>query len=336
MVETSTPPARASQHDMLTPASQPALRPGSGADSYQGQERQASRAPRAFDPMPILIATLLFVGLASLALGAWFIYMRQFADSKASSTGLHLLNWPNRDLEDRLQEAEATRDAQQIEMTQLRNELRYTQQELSRVSAQLVSDPDSTRLDKPPLALILDVPIYKQEHSLSCESSAAAMAANFQGVAVSEQDIMLALPYDENPYKGFRGNIDGPHGGTDDYGVYAAPVQQTLAARGLQAELLQGGPDEIRAYIRQGKPVIVWITYGMQAQVPVQVTLTDGQTVTMVPFEHTVVVIGYNRDGLWVNDPYAGTQDFYPEGDFVRSFGYLGNMGLVVGPPADR
>jgi uncharacterized protein YvpB len=283
-----------------------------------------------------LLATLLLVGLASLALGAWFIYMRQFADSRASSPGLHLLNWPNRELEDRLQEVEATRNAQQIEMVQLRNELHYTQQELSRASAQLVSDPDSTRLDKPPLALILDVPILKQEHSLSCESSAAAMAANFQGVAVSEQDILLSLPYHENPYEGFRGNIDGPHGGTDDYGVYAAPVQQALAAKGLQVELLQGGTDAIRAHIRQGKPVIVWITYEMQVQVPVQVTLTDGQTVTMVPFEHTVVVVGYNRDGLWVNDPYAGTQDFYLEGDFARSFAYLGNMGLVVGLPLDR
>ncbi len=56
----------------------------------------------------------------------------------------------------------------------------------------------------------------------------------------------------------------------------------------------------------------------------------------MVPYEHTVLVVGYNRNGLWVNDPYDGTQSFHSESDFVRSFSYLGNMGLIVGAPIVR
>ena len=39
-----------------------------------------------------------------------------------------------------------------------------------------------------------------------------------------------------------------------------------------------------------------------------------------------------SANGLWVNDPYSGTQTFAPEADFRRSFAYLGNMALIVGP----
>jgi uncharacterized protein YvpB len=116
-----------------------------------------------------------------------------------------------------------------------------------------------------------------------------------------------------------------------------------LVRFGLDVEHLNGGSDEIRQHIREGRPVIAWVTYRLQPQSPRQVVLAnpssqDGaRTVTMVPYEHAVLVVGYNRDGLWVNDPYAGTRDFYSESDFGRSFAYLGNMALVVGPPvADR
>jgi len=238
---------------------------------------------------------------------------------------------------------EQTRDAQKGEITHLQNELTTVRQELATamaVNASLrstpVPDKMSTVLREPPLALVLDAPVYKQQHTLSCESSAAAMAANFYGVGISEETILAALPRHDNPYLGFRGSIDGSYGGIVDYGVYAEPMRRVLARWGLEVEHLVGGINEIRAHIREGKVVIVWITYNLQIQSPQQVTTSDGQVVTVVPYEHAVLVTGYNRDGLWVNDPYSGTQNFYTEQDFVRSFSYLGNMGLVVGPAASR
>jgi len=291
------------------------------------------------DPTPVLLATLLFSGLMALALGVWFILMRQFSGAPAHRGGLNLLQLGSqRQTAEQLAWAEATRDAQQQEIDLLREQLDLSRQQLATMVAQPSPTPlpGSTHLDLAPLALILDVPIYEQERSLSCESSAAAMAASFSGVDVTEADILSSLPRHENPNLGFRGNVDGPHGQTDDYGVYAQPISDALQKFGLQVEPLDGGLPEIKNHIRQGRPVIVWITYGNQVQVPQSVTMSDGQTVTLVPFEHTVVVVGYNANGLWVNDPYAGTQDFYPAADFERSFGYLGNMALVVGPPSAR
>jgi len=71
----------------------------------------------------------------------------------------------------------------------------------------------------------LDVPRYKQAHSLTCESSAASMVANFYRIPLSEEAISKALQQDENPNLGFRGRLDGVPGGLTDYGVYAAPIR---------------------------------------------------------------------------------------------------------------
>jgi uncharacterized protein YvpB len=287
----------------------------------------------ALDSVSVVFLALLFVGLVSIVLAVWMVYSLILTRGDASGGGY--------DFERRALEAEQARDALQQEIVVLGGELEEARQALATVSAQTTPDAPNTghgwsTVDRPPLGLVLDAPIYKQQRSLSCESSAASMAANYFGVSISEQDVLSALPRHENPHLGFRGNVDGSYGGIDDYGVYAEPIRQVLVGLGLQVEHLGGDTDTIREHIRRGRLVIAWITYNMQVQSPQQVTLGDGQTVTLVPYEHTVLVVGYNRSGLWINDPYSGTQTFYPEGDFVRSFAYLGNMALVVGPPAGQ
>ena len=159
------------------------------------------------------------------------------------------------------------------------------------------------------------------------------MAANYYGVQVSEAQILASLPLDENPHKGFRGNVDGPYGGLEDYGVYAEPIRQVLVDLGLVVEMFSGGAQEIRGHLDQGRVLVAWITYDLQVQTPRSVMLDSGEAVTMVPYEHALLVVGYNSDGFWVNDPYTGTAKFYAESEFVRSLAYLGNMALVVGPP---
>jgi uncharacterized protein YvpB len=284
--------------------------------------------------MSFALAALLITGLITIALAGWLVFAlpRQGTDQWSWGT--------NPSVSLRLLSAEQTRDAQRDTIAQLQQELGQTQQALATATAALAIAPStpvppgaSTILQRPPLALILDAPVYKQKRSLSCESSAAAMAANFYDIALSEERILAALPRHDNPHLGFRGDVDGTYGGLLDYGVYAEPIRQVLTQWGLEVEHLSGGIDEIKRQIRNGRVVIAWITYDLQTQSPTQVTTSDGQMVTLVPYEHAVLVIGYNRDGLWVNDPFAGIQTFYRAQDFVRSFSYLGNMGLVVAPP---
>ena len=178
----------------------------------------------------------------------------------------------------------------------------------------------------------LDVPRYKQAHRLTCESSAASMAANFYGVPLSEEEIIEALPRDENPNLGFRGRLDGVPGGLTDYGVYAEPIREILTANGLETTYVKGGLAGIKRALDRRHPVIAWVTYRLRVQQPVEIALSTGQEVKMVNYEHTVVVTGYNQEGFWVNDPYDGQEHFYKSTDFARAFGYLDNMALEVAP----
>lgn len=283
------------------------------------------------------LASLFLVGLVSISLATGYLIAQRSAPTRTSSSQAN--TWAL------LSRIAATRDTQQIEIAQLQTELQIARQALATADAKERQSAGQNPAGQnssgqapaqgPPLALILDVPLFKQERSLSCESSAAAMAAKFYGLPIDESDVLRALPRHENPNVGFRGNVDGLYGGINDYGTYAEPIRQVLTGMGLSVTHLSGGIDEIKQHIREGHPVIAWVTYDMQVQTPRQVMLSNGTAVTLVPYEHTILIVGYNANGLWVHDPYDGTRTWYREDDFRRSFAYLGNMALVIGPRAD-
>ena len=184
-----------------------------------------------------------------------------------------------------------------------------------------------------PESTSLGVPLYRQSHTLSCEAATASMVAAFFGVSLSEEEAIAALPRHENPNLGFRGDIDGPPGGLDDYGVHAAPIQKLLIEHGLQANEIEGGLEGIRSALEAGHPVIAWVTYRLWEKSPVNLELANGATITMVPYEHTVVVEGYTTKGLWALDPYDGERQLLLWADFERSWGYLGQMALEITGP---
>ena len=215
----------------------------------------------------------------------------------------------------------------------MRSEMEDLAREVESLERLKPEEASSPELTPTPLAEVeLDVPRYKQAHSLTCESSAASMVANFYRIPLSEDMISSALPKDENPNLGFRGRVDGIPGGLADYGVYADPIKKVLEANGLEAAYVEGGLDGIRRALARGHPVIAWVTYKLRVQQPVEITLSTGQQVKMVNYEHAVAVTGYNQEGFWVNDPFDGWEYFYSSANFARSFGYLDNMALEVAP----
>ena len=178
----------------------------------------------------------------------------------------------------------------------------------------------------------LSVARQQQSHNLSCESSAASMAAQYHGMQLSEAEVLASLPVSSNPHLGFRGNVDGPTGGIVDYGVYAEPILDILNTRGLQARTVAGGIEGIKTAIARGNPVIAWVTYNCEPSTPTT-TAIDGQQVTLVPNQHVVVITGFNAEGVWANDPWDGQEDFYQAGDFERAMSYFGNMAIEIANP---
>ncbi len=273
------------------------------------------------------------------------------AERQATEEQLVLLQSTATALGDRLANLERNDPARQIAALQAALETANDSQELAALRASLaeiqaqvdgfqVALADlAERMDMPqpatgdlPAVARLSVARQRQSHNLSCESSAASMVAQYHGVNLSEAEVLAALPRNDNPHLGFRGNVDGPTGGIEDYGVYAGPVMAVLNARGLYARPVEGGLAGIKAAIARGNPVIAWITYNCLPSTPVEVTI-DGKPVILVPNQHTVVVTGYDAEGVWANDPWDGQEDYYANADFQRAMGYFGDMAIEVAGP---
>jgi uncharacterized protein YvpB len=341
------------------------LRRGGAGDMAPLRQAPGRRRAAAPPVVWLVLAGLGVVALACAALGALVWHkagqVRALQDEvralqgerQATEDRLVALQGTATALEDRLVLLEANDPAQQIaalqaaveaatgsqQVAELRTSLADVQ---SRVAAfQAALDELGARMEALapqgtagalPAEARLQVTPQRQAHNLSCESAAASMAARYLGLDLGEADVLAALPRSENPHLGFRGSVDGPTGGIQDYGVYAGPIRDVLSQRGLQAQPVPGGLDGIRAAVARGHPVIAWVTYQMAASTPVDVTI-GGQQVTLVPNQHVVLVTGYNADGFWANDPWDGREHFYAASDLERGMSYFDGMALEVSMP---
>jgi LysM repeat protein/uncharacterized protein YvpB len=177
------------------------------------------------------------------------------------------------------------------------------------------------------------VPLYRQQQTLTCEEAAAAMS--LRG-ALSEAQIVGAMPRSDNPFKGIRGTTNYPfYGGLSNYGTYAQALQKGLAALGHSSTVLYGQAyadfkSAIIANLNAGKAVIWWTTWRQTYQTPAWVKTASGDSVKLVPYEHTVVVVAANDAGITYNDPYDATVRFISWASFQRVSAYFDNMALVV------
>jgi uncharacterized protein YvpB len=182
----------------------------------------------------------------------------------------------------------------------------------------------------PPAIYLTGFPTLKQQHSLTCESSAASMGT--RGV-VTESQIMALLPRTANPNFGFRGNPNGEQGTKlVDYGVYAGPVHNALARLGYTSTVLSYASDaNIRTYINRGWPVVAWVTYALQPAQP-RLVAHNGVQFVLVPHEHAVLITGYDSQTVLANDPWMRKVVRYYWSAFNKSWGLFGNMGLAIEP----
>lgn len=196
-----------------------------------------------------------------------------------------------------------------------------------------------TKVPPPPApasASISNIVGYPQGYALSCESRSAVDWARYFGVEIGETEFLTRLPLSDNPEIGFVGSYNDYGGMVPpySYGVHAEPVAKLLREFGLPAGGLKGlSLEELRAEIASGRPVIVWVIFGVSNGYALDYTASDGQSMQVAPNEHTVIVIGYDEssitvlDGAWV---YARSIE-----QFERSWEVLGNMAVIYQPSAN-
>jgi len=166
---------------------------------------------------------------------------------------------------------------------------------------------------------------------LDCESRSAVDWAAYFGVEIDELEFSYGLPRSDNPDKGFVGDVHGSWGQIppQPYGVHAEPIAALLRTYGLDAQAVRNlSLDALRREIAAGQPVIVWVTGQVAWGTPVPYTASDGSRTIVARYEHTVMVIGYDKHEVKVLD---GAQVYTRQwGDFERSWGVLGNMAVVM------
>lgn len=176
---------------------------------------------------------------------------------------------------------------------------------------------------------IKGVPVYAQLHNLSCEYAAAKMVTAYWGDMVPESQFIANIPVRDNPHFGYRGNIDGSGGGLTDYGIYSEPIANYLSRIGFKTNAFYGDVNSLKAEIASGRPVIVWVTIGLQATNSVYIN-ANGSRTKLVAGEHAVVVTGYDAGGVYINGPAEGVRTRFDWASFQRSWSYFDNMALSI------
>lgn len=184
-----------------------------------------------------------------------------------------------------------------------------------------------------PALRVENVPVYKQQQTLTCEQAAASMA--LRG-ALTEKQIVDAMPRSENPFEGIRGSTNYElFGGLTHYGTYAQGLQKGLAKLGRQSTTYYGQSYEqfkasILENLKQGRPVIWWTTWRESYQRPQWTELANGIKIPLTPYEHSVVIVAADEQGVTYHDPYDGSVRTTTWANHQRTSSYFNNMALVI------
>lgn len=175
------------------------------------------------------------------------------------------------------------------------------------------------------------IPAYQQERSLSCEYASIQIATSAFGNPIPEGDYLASTPQSDNPHFGFRGDIDGPWGITDDYGIYAEALVPNLEAHGYTGDVSYGADrGYLQSQIDAGHPTLVWIA--TRGDTGFYETDAEGNSFKLVPYEHVVVVYGYDDTGVYISDPGNASYQHMSWNWFLDAWSVMDGMALSIYP----
>ena len=85
--------------------------------------------------------------------------------------------------------------------------------------------------------------------------------------------------------------------------------------------------EDVKAELAEGDPIIAWVIGNMVYSAPVKYVDKAGNSVTVAPYEHVVILTGYDE----ANITYMNNGNFFsvPVDVFLTSWGVLGNMAVI-------
>lgn len=186
----------------------------------------------------------------------------------------------------------------------------------------------------------LTVPIFLQQHALSCEAAALRMVLGFRGVDVSEDVLLDKIGSDPtphrgktwgNPYVNFVGNVNGKQM-VSGYGVYWEPIKRVAQNYRAADSFENWDIKKLTGSILKGNPLIVWVF--IKRGNPTYWYTPRKDKIYAVPDEHSAVVTGFvgtptNPSQIIVNDPLIG-EIYWDRDIFSKKWDVFGRSGVVV------
>ena len=191
--------------------------------------------------------------------------------------------------------------------------------------------------------VLLEVPAVCQFPDLptGCESVSTAMVLNFYGETVTAKEFFYSW-LTAVDFKTSGGTTTGPHpndalcGNPDNaLGCWAGAVEKAVNthAKGCCATVLPGQTlaSLCQNFIRNGKPIVVWATQGMKPEAKGKSwKLPSGENFTWITGEHCLVLVGYDDDFYYFNDPISGGVAAFEKGIAEKRFAALGSQALLI------
>lgn len=171
--------------------------------------------------------------------------------------------------------------------------------------------------------------LYQQQRSLSCEYASLHIATAMLGNPVSEYEFDALVPLSDNPHKGYRGDIHGNWGNTNDYGVYAAPLAPALQAFGFTGKVFYGQRADLVAQLDRGSPTVVWLA--MRGAIDsFDAWDASGSRFQLTRWMHVMVAYGYDDGGVYLSDPGKAQYLYYEWERFLAMWDVMDGMALSV------
>lgn len=207
------------------------------------------------------------------------------------------------------------------------------------------TEAELSEKERPERALLEVAPLRQHPELFNgCEITALTMLLNDYGVQKNKMDFTAELKKDPtalqvdakgnivywgDPHVGFVGDITGKQKGL---GVYHKPILELMSQYVSDPVNLTGESFEtLEQYVAEGHPVLVWTTISFQVPRENQWFQWESPTGTVhATFQmHTVLMVGYDQDYVYVNDPETGEKAKKIKKDtFIQTWETMGKQAL--------
>lgn len=191
---------------------------------------------------------------------------------------------------------------------------------------------------------IKDVPAICQHPDMptGCEATALTMLLNWGGMKLTNHEVVDILPKGnsvkliDGEWRGGNPTIEfvgDPYGDEGNFGVFEGPILETIEIimPGKGVDLTGQEFDELLDIVRSGKPVMAWTTINQQTTFHSKTwTDNDGNKIKWHRYEHAVVLVGFDEDNIFANDPTTGQEEHYNRELFERNWASMGKRAVTL------